>query len=179
MSNERKVILYIAMSLDGFIAAPDGDISFLSVAENGDEDYGYTRFLESVDTVIIGRKTYDKVHSMGFELPYPENDVYVVTRNSRPDEGKVKFYSGDLKELVDTLKTREGKHIYCDGGAETVHRLLQADLIDEMIISVIPVLLGGGISLFGNQFPEKKLELINTASFEKGLVQLHYRCIKT
>lgn len=167
------------MSVDGYIAKTDGDICFLSVAENGDEDYGYARFLESVDTVIIGRKTYDKVHSMGFELPYPENDVYVITRNSRPDEGKVKFYSGDLTGLVARLKALEGKHIYCDGGAETVHMLLQNDLIDEMIISVIPVLLGDGISLFGKQFPEKKLQLINSATFEKGLVQLQYRRIKT
>lgn len=178
MPNERKVILYIAMSVDGFIARSDGDISFLSVAEHDGEDYGYAKFTDSVDAVILGRKTYDKVHSMGYELPYLEKDIYVLTRTVQPEIGNLKFYSGDLKELVRNLKRKEGKDIYCDGGAETVNRLLQDDLIDELIISVIPVLLGGGISLFNADFPEKKLRLVNSTSYVKGLVQLHYERIK-
>ncbi len=174
----RKVMLYIAMSLDGFIAKSDGDISFLSAVEKDGEDYGYSKFLESVDAVILGRKTYDKVHEMGFELPYMDRDVYVLTRTNRPDSGKLKFYSGDLSELISGLKKQGGKHVYCDGGAATVHRLLQENLIDELIVSVIPVVLGGGIALFGVFAEEKKLRLIRTESFEKGLVQLHYEFLK-
>ena len=170
----RKVILYIAMSLDGYIAKPDGDISFLSVVEKEGEDYGYSAFTETIDTVILGRKTYDKVLSMGFTAPYGERNVYVLSRNPYPATDKITFYSGSLSELVSSLKSQSGKHIYCDGGAETVHQFLQNDLFDELIISIIPVLLGDGIRLFGKSFPEQKLQLVSSKSFEKGLVQLHY-----
>lgn len=171
---DRKVILYIAISLDGFIAKPDGDISFLSVVEQEGEDYGYSAFFESVDTVILGRKTYDKVLSMGIESPYGDRNVFVLTRNSRPVAGNITFYSGSLPELMTYLKSQSGKHIYCDGGTETAGQFLRNDLFDELIISVIPVLLGDGIRLFGQRFQEQKLRLIRCESFEKGLVQLHY-----
>jgi dihydrofolate reductase len=170
----RKLILYIAMSLDGFIAKPDGDISFLSQVEQEGEDYGYSEFIQTVDTVILGRKTYDKVLSMDLDLPYGDRIVYVLTRSSQQESGKVHFYSGSLPELISSLKSQEGKHIYCDGGAETVNRLLQDNLFDELIISIIPVLLGDGIRLFGKAFQEQKLKLVKTKSFEKGLVLLHY-----
>lgn len=174
MSNNRKVILYIAMSLDGFIAKPDDDISFLFEVEQEGEDYGHAKFLETVDTVILERKTYDKILSMGLESPYGERKVYVLTRHSKPDIGKITFYSGSLPELVSSLKDQTSKNIYCDGGAKTVDRFLQDDLFDELIISIIPVLLGDGIRLFRGEQTEKKLKLVSAKSFEKGLVQLHY-----
>ncbi len=170
----RKVILYIAMSLDGYIAKPDGDISFLSAVEKEGEDYGYFKFLETVDTIVLGRKTYDKVISMGYELPYGDRNVFVLTRNPQPATNKITFYSGSISELISNVKNKEGLNIYCDGGAETVHEFLMHDLFDELIISVIPVLLGEGISLFKGGFPEKKLQLEKSTTFEKGLVQLHY-----
>lgn len=170
----RKVMLFIAMSLDGFIAKPDGDISFLSAVELEGEDYGYSTFIESVDTVILGRKTYDKVQSMGIVQPYGDRKVIVLTRNVHPKTDQNTYYSGSLPELIFKLKSKKGKYIYCDGGAETIHQLLQHDLIDEMIISIIPILLGDGIRLFGSGFPEKKLQLVKSTAFEKGLVQLHY-----
>ncbi len=170
----RKVILYIAMSLDGFIAKPDGDISFLSEVEQEGEDYGYSAFMESVDSVVLGRKTYEKILSMGVDKPYGEREVYVLTRNTHSGTDKLTFYSGSLPQLISSLKSKSGKNIYCDGGAETVQRLLQDDLIDEFIISIIPILLGDGISLFNKRFQEKKLQLVKSKSFEKGLIQLHY-----
>ena len=172
----RKLCLFIAMSLDGFIAKPDGNISFLSMVEKEGEDYGYTAFMEGIDTVILGRKTYDKVSSMVPEWEYGNRDVYVLTRTPRPDSGKKKFYFGDLNELITTLKSRNGKNIFCDGGAETVSLFLQDELFDELIISIIPVLLGDGIKLFGNNSQEQKLHLVSSKAFEKGLVQLHYMC---
>lgn len=174
MATNRKIILYIAMSLDGFIAKSDGDISFLSQVEKDGEDYGYSSFTETVDTVILGRKTYEKVLSMGFDLPYGERNIYVLTRNPHPATEKITFYSGSLSELIASLKSQTGKHIYCDGGAEIVNLFLQENLLEELIISVIPVLLGDGIRLFGKSFPKQKLQLVNCSSFEKGLVQLHY-----
>jgi len=178
MQNNRKLFLYIAMSLDGFIAKADDDISFLSQVEKEGEDYGYSTFLESVDTIILGRKTYDKILSMGFELPYGSREVYVLTRSPKPGSGSLHFYSGDVSDLILNLKSQEGKHIYCDGGAETILQLLMDDLIDEMIISIIPILLGDGISLFKGGLQEKKLQLISADTFEKGLVQLHYIFVK-
>ncbi|MFA5326606.1 MAG: dihydrofolate reductase family protein [Prolixibacteraceae bacterium] len=174
MHTDRKVILYIATSLDGFIAKSDGDISFLSSVEKEGEDYGYFSFLETIDTVILGRKTYDKVLSIGYELTYGDRNVFVLTRNPHPETDKITFYSGSLPELISNLKSKDGLNIFCDGGAETVHRLLQDELIDELIVSIIPVLLGDGIRLFKEGFPEQKLQFVQAKSFEKGLVQLHY-----
>lgn len=174
----RKVILYIAMSLDGFIARNDGDIGFLSQVEQEGEDYGYSAFTETVDTFILGRKTYEKVLSMGFEAPYGEREVYVLTRTPKPTAGTIHYFSGSLTDLIFRLKKQEGKHIYCDGGAETVHQFLLNDLFDELIISIIPVLLGDGIRLFGQSFPEQKLNLLSSKSFKKGLMQLHYIRVK-
>ena len=174
MKDTRKIILYIAMSLDGYIAKQNDDISFLTAVEQEGEDYGYSKFIETIDTVILGRKTYDKILAMGIDWPYGDRKVYVLTRAPKPDSGHIQFYSGSLSDLISTLKSQEGKHIYCDGGAETVHQLLQEDLIDELIISVIPIMLGDGISLFKGGLPEKRLQLIKSTSFEKGLVQLHY-----
>lgn len=177
MTTDRKVILYIAVSLDGYIAAPGDDLSFLSLVEEKGEDYGYGDFVETVDTVIVGRRTYDKVLSMGVDHLYAGKDAYVVTRTPRPDSGSVKFYPGSLKTLIARLKAESGKHIFVDGGAEVVNELLCEDLIDEFIISVIPVLLGEGIRLFKDGRPELKLELISTRQFFKGLAQLHYKRI--
>lgn len=172
--NNRKVILFIAASLDGFIAKPDGDISFLSAVEQPGEDYGYSAFLDSVDTVILGRKTYNKILSMVSELAYGNRNVFVLTRKPQPATDKITFYTGSLVDLIANLKNATGRNIFCDGGAETVHRFLQSDLFDEIIISIIPVLLGNGIRLFNEGFPQKKLRLSHAKSFEKGLVQLHY-----
>jgi len=174
-SGDRKVILYIAMSFDGYIAKRDGDLSFLSIVEKEGENYGYTDFVKTVDTVIVGRKTYDKILSMGYAFPHSDKDTYIITRTSRPSVGSVKFYTGSLNDLVARLKSTDGKHIFVDGGAEIVNELLKDNLIDEFYISVIPVLLGDGISLFKSGRPVIGLKLISSKSFEKGLVQLHYK----
>jgi dihydrofolate reductase len=174
MSSERKVILYISMSLDGFIAKPNGDLSFLSVVEQEGQDYGYADFLRTVDTVIIGRKSYDKVISMGYDYPVSYRNVYIITRTKRPDNGQLKYFTGSLRTLITDLKKNYGKNIYCDGGSEIVNELLKDNLIDEFYISVIPVILGEGIPLFKNGGPEINLELVSSVKFNKGLVQLHY-----
>ena len=175
MAQERKLILYIAMSLDGYIADQQEDLGFLSTVEQPGEDYGYTAFTQTVDAIILGRKTYEKVLAMGFEYPHTDKEVYIITRTARPPAGSFQFYTGSLKTLVASLKSKPGKHIYCDGGAEIVHELASQQLIDEYIISIIPILLGGGIRLFKDGRPEQKLTLLSSRSFEKGLVQVHYK----
>jgi len=174
MTTQRKVILYIAMSLDGYIATPDNGLEFLSQVEEKDQDYSYTDFVNTVDTVIVGRKSYDKVLSMGLEYPHSNKNLYIITRTPRPAVGSTKFYSGNLKELILDLKSNKGKNIYVDGGAEVANELLNDNLIDEFYISIVPALLGNGISLFKNDRPGLKLKLISSKSYNKGLVQLHY-----
>ena len=163
------------MSLDGYIAKPNDDLGFLSLVEQEGQDYGYADFVKTVDAVIVGRKTYDKVISMGFDFPHADKDAYIITRTPRPNIGSIKFYTGDLKALVDKLKSENGKNIFCDGGAEIVNELLKSDLIDEFIISVIPILVGNGTKLFKDNRPEQQLELLSAKTFDTGLTQLYYK----
>lgn len=173
----RKVKLFIATSLDGFIAQPNDDLSFLKLVEKEGEDYGYTAFTSTVDTIIIGRKTYDYVVKEICASHYDngKRDVYVVTRTDRPDSGRIKFYSGSLVDLIAKLKSKKGKDIYCDGGAEVVNELLKNDLIDELTISIVPILVGNGTRLFKEGRPEQLLEFVSAKTFDTGLVQLYYK----
>jgi dihydrofolate reductase len=174
----RKVIVYIAASVDGYIAAPDGDLSFLSKVEKEGEDYGYAAFISTVDTVVLGKNTYDKILSMGYPFPHADKDAYVITRTERETKGFTHFYKGDVAELITTLKKNEGKNIFIDGGAFVVNELLKKGLVDELYLSYIPVLLGDGIKLFSTGIPLQNLELLTVKKFETGLVQLHYRFVK-
>lgn len=175
MTTDRKVILYISMSLDGYIATKDNSLEFISMVEQEGEDYGYNDFVKSIDAVIIGRKTYEKVIEMGYEYPHTDKDVYIVTRTAKPSIGNFKFYSDDLSRLVNHLRSQPGKNIYCDGGSEIANELIKNNLVDEFIISVIPILLGDGIKLFNDGRPKQTLELISAKQFDKGLTQLHYK----
>ncbi len=172
----RKVILYICMSLDGFIASNDDDISWLSVVEKEGEDYGYSEFVKSIDTYMVGRKTYDKVLQLtGGEFPQADEfDCYVITRQERAEEKGINFYNGDLEKLISRLKSVEGKNIYCDGGGEIVKLLMEKNLIDEYIVSVVPIILGGGKKLFSGNTPRIHLSAQPVKYFETGMVQLHY-----
>lgn len=173
----RKTSLFIATSLDGYIAKPNDDLTFLKLVEKAGEDYGYVEFTDTIDTLIIGRRTYDYVlKEVGLShYDNGQRDVYVITRTERPQVGRTIFYTGNLTELVKRLKSENGKNIYCDGGAEVINELLEHDLIDEFIISVIPVLLGSGTRLFKDGRPEQTLELLSAKTFDTGLTQLHYR----
>lgn len=172
----RKLSLFIAMSLDGYIAKPNDDLSFLKIVEKEGEDYGYADFTSQIDTIIIGRKTYDYVLKEIGPSHYDngQRDVYVITGTERPKVGRTTFYTGDITELINHLKYGKGKNIYCDGGAQIINELLKHQLIDEFTISMIPILLGGGTRLFKDGRPEETLEFITVKTFETGLVQLKY-----
>lgn len=174
----RKVFVYIAASLDGYIAQPNDDLSFLSIVEKEGEDYGYAEFMSGIDTVIVGRRTYDWVKQHAPDFTHKDKTAYIITRTPRESEGSTHFYTGDLKELIAKLKSEEGANIFIDGGAQVVNAMLQEKLIDEIIISYIPILVGDGIRLFNDGRPEQKLELVSTKQFEKGLVQVHYRVVQ-
>jgi len=170
----RKTILFIAMSLDGFIADEDGGIDFLSAVESPGEDYGYSQFISHVDTVIMGRKTYDKVLSFGIDFPHAGKKCYVWSQSRIGKDKNVDYVQGDLTGLLSSIRSTPGKDIFIDGGATLVHALMEKNLIDQYIISVIPVMLGSGIPLFRSGRPAEKLHLIQSLSYPKGLVQLWY-----
>lgn len=173
----RKISLFIATSLDGYIAKPNDDLSFLKLVEKEGEDYGYAEFTDTIDTLIIGRRTYDYVLKEIGSSHYDngQRDVFVITRTQRPKVGRTTFYTGSLNDLVKQLKSENGKNIYCDGGAEVINELLKNDFVDEFIISVVPVLLGNGTKLFKDGRPEQLLEFVTVKTFDTGLVQLHYK----
>lgn len=174
-SENRKLLLYIACSLDGFIAAQNDDLTFLSIVEKEGEDYGYNEFMNTIDTVIMGRKTYDKVLTLVETFPHADKTCYIITRSQKEAKNNVVFYNNDLKTLIEKLKSEKGKNIFVDGGAEIVNELIKLRLIDEFYISIVPCILGSGIKLFKDQNPYRDLELLSAKSFDTGLVQLHYQ----
>ena len=175
MSNS-KLSLYISMSLDGFIATKDDGLDWLSIVQQEGEDYGYAEFTKDVDAYIVGRATYDVVMKLtGGVFPQAEKfKCYIITRQEREDENGVTFYNGDIEALIHQLKSEGSKKIYCDGGGQIVKLLMEKDLIDEYIVSVIPIILGDGKRLFLGGTDQIKLKAVSVKQFESGLVQLHY-----
>lgn len=171
---KRKLILFIAMSLDGYIADQNQGLEFLDTVQKQGEDYGYTAFSKTVDTIIIGRKTYEKVLSFGGKWPYGNKKCFVLSNSLKGEREHVILFSGNPATLIEDIRQKPGKNIYCDGGAEVINSFLQEGLIDELTISVIPILLGSGIRLFQQGRPMQKLQLKSSRSYPSGLVQLSY-----
>lgn len=172
-----KVTLYIAASLDGYIARSDGGIDWLSFLDTEGEDYGYTAFYESIDAILLGSNTYEV--GLGFdEWPYPEKKSFVFTqRPLKSDREDVVFISETVKPALANIEAQGYKNIWLVGGGALINSFLQHSLIDEYIISIIPIILGGGIQLFPPPSPEEKLELINSKQYSTGLLQAHYKRI--
>ena len=165
----RNVILFIATSLDGYIAGPAGEIDWLFA----DQDYGYTEFLANVDTVLMGRKTYDVSLSFG-EYPYRGTRGFVWSRTRSGQDANVTFVSKDVGPFVSALKQETGRNIWLVGGAELVAECVRHDLIDEFMIFVHPIILGNGIPLFQAPLPRRTLRVTQLERFSSGLVQLSY-----
>ena len=174
--NNRKLVLYISMSVDGFIATPHDDLSWLSIVEKENEDYGYSLFNKTVDTYVVGRITYDTILKLtgGTFPPAEKHQCYVITKQKRENENGVVFYNGNIEDLIIKLKEKKGKNIYCDGGAQIVKLLMEKNLIDEYIISVIPIILGKGKRLFIGDIDPINLKAKPSKYFDTGLVQLKY-----
>ena len=170
-----KIALYIATSLDGYIARPDGGIDWLSIVERAGEDYGYAAFYESVDAVLMGSKTYELC--LGFSAwPYPGKKAFVFTqRRLKSDRDDVIFVSPDVRKALTEFETQGLKNLWLVGGGALTGAFLQQGLIDEFIISVVPIFLGDGIRLFPAPGAEARLELVGSTSYPSGLVQAHYR----
>ncbi len=168
-----KASVFIATSLDGFIARANGDLDWLPAG--GGEPHGYDEFIASVDALIIGRKTYETV--LGFEAwPYGEKPVFVLSSRAlapAPAGAVVEHMSGPPAEIVSRLTARGIEHAYVDGGI-TVQGFLQAGLIQRFILTRVPVLLGAGIPLFGVTGRDIPLRHVATRQYASGLVQSEY-----
>lgn len=173
----QRLRVFIACSLDGFIAGPDHDLSWLPDPPEGtDEDYGWNGFIQDIGCLLMGRGTYDAVEAMeGVEWPHTERDTLVVTH--RPLENappRVFAASGDIVSLVAQAKERAaGKDVYIDGG-DLIRQALDAGLVDEMIVSVCPTILGAGHALFAGARRRHSLVLEAAREMPGGLVQLTY-----
>lgn len=172
----RKVILFIAMSLDGYIADAGGGVDWLQGQDPAVEPLDtYTTFIKDVDTVLMGRKTH---HQIVTELSpgmwvYDGQLTYVFTHHQQPDADGIRFVNADPVALVRQLQTQAGKDIWICGGADIVRQLMQADLIDRYRITVIPTLLGGGVRLFEETGKAVPLRLLHTSA-KNGMVELIY-----
>ena len=169
----RHIVLFIASSIGGYIARLAGSIDWLFT----DEDYGYSEFYDSIDTTLMGKRTYKDVLSFG-EFPYPDKTNYVFTRREgMMDTENVQFITGSIPAFVRQLKKEDGKDIWLVGGGQINTILLSTGLIDRMILSVHPVILGQGIPLFGGIPAETHFKLERSQVFPSGLVQLSYKAI--
>ena len=169
--------VFIATSLDGYIARPDGDLDWLAGHENGatSEDYGYREFMESIDAVIMGRNTFDKV--MSFEKwPYSKKVVVLSNRSVEIPahlSDKLEVMQGSPQDVITRQSQNGMDHFYIDGG-NTIQQFLRAGLIQKLTITRIPVLIGDGIPLFGTLENDIELNHLYTTHFESGFVQSTY-----
>ncbi|KAA3625142.1 MAG: dihydrofolate reductase [Bacteroidetes bacterium] len=170
----RKIIIYIASSLDGYIARKDGAIDWLPT--EADEDYGYEAFLQGVDTVLMGNKTYQQVRGFDVEYPYKNFKNFVFTRNQDLSKDEyVDFIREEPASFMKTLKNQPSGNIWLIGGGEIINNATIQGVADELILFVMPVVLGEGLPLFLKSADDRKLELLNSKTYKSGVVELHYK----
>ena len=171
-----KTILYVATSLDGFVAGKNDDISWLF--PYNDVDYGFDEFFSHIGAIIQGRRSYEVEAQHGWETPHPV-PTFVLSHNNITEKASkrsdvVVFTNEDITEVLMKAKKLTDKHIWIEGGANVAQQFLRRELIDEIILSLVPVILGDGVRLFDNIQKQIDLSLIDAKRFDKGLVQLIY-----
>jgi dihydrofolate reductase len=176
MPKRRNVIVHIATSADGYIARPDGDLDWLTSRPAPKGFYGMGAFMKSIDTMVLGRKTYDVSLRMGAKFDSKSRSV-VFSRHAPPADAPpgVEFVSGAIGPFVSRLRERPGKDIWLMGGGEIIASFLDEHAIDEFVISVVPVFIGDGIPLIARRHRHVPLGLHSVERFEDGLVQLRYQ----
>jgi dihydrofolate reductase len=182
MSSTGRVRVYVAMSLDGYIAGPDDDLSWLPEVDETQSDagaVGFEQFIADVGALLMGRRTFDVVMSFDADWPYGDRPVLVATHRPLDPPGlpgkHVRAASGDIVELIASAREAAGgKDVYLDGGI-LVGQALDANLVDELILTVVPVVLGGGAPLFAGVTQQSDFEFTGTHRYGGGLVQLHAR----
>ena len=169
------IAYYVAMSLDGYIATPDGGVGWLSEFEGGDVDYGYADFLASLDTVLMGRRTYEQVLTFGV-WPYQGKACWVFSHQElAPASPEVIVTAATPLEVATEMAARRLRRAWLVGGAALAASFRSAGLISEYYVAVIPIILGAGIPLFAAPGPRHRLALAEATPYPNGIVMLHYR----
>ncbi len=176
MSKTRKIIVHIATSADGYIARPDGNLEWLTSRPAPKGFYGMDAFMKTIDTKLLGRKTYEESVRLGAQFDSKDRHI-VFSRRTSPKQlpPGVEFVSGEIGPMVGRLKQQPGKNIWLMGGGELIASFLDARAIDEFVISVVPVFIGDGIPLIARRHRHVSLELLSSQRFDDGLVRLQYR----
>lgn len=176
MGKNRKVILYIAMSLDGYIASENDSLDWLFRVQ-GQGDNGYSKFYQTIDTILIGRRTYDWImeHEKG-ELPYKDKKCYVFSKSNIKDQ-HIDVINEEIVSFTNKLKSDVGENIWIVGGGVLLHSFIKHKLVDEIRITIAPVLLGKGIPLFNHVDVEQELQLVDTARYNQ-FIELQYDVVK-
>ena len=179
MTNRRKIIVHIATSADGYIARPDGDLEWLTSRPAPEGFYGMNTFMKSIDTKLLGRKTYEVSLRMGAKFD-AKNPTIVFSRHPPAGDATtgVEFVKGAIGPFVSRLRQQPGKDIWLMGGGELIASFLDEQAIDEFVISVAPVFIGDGIPLIARRHRDVLLDLQSVERFDDGLVQLHYHIQK-
>jgi len=168
----RKVILGVAVSLDGFIEGPNGEYDWCFT----DQDYGLSEFFKSVDTVFMGRKSYELTQQIQGDNPWDNMTTYVFSNSLKEVKGEnSKLIAGDIEAQVKDILKQPGKNIWMFGGAELLTTFVNNGWIDEYWLSIHPIVLGSGKALFQNIHERKKLKLVHHQIYETGLVSLRYQ----
>ena len=170
----RKIVLGLGISIDGYIARPDGAVDFLFMPK----DYSMAPFFATIDTAIMGRKTLDVALKMGGGSSFGPS-TYVFSRSQPPGKrDNVVFVNQSPAVFIRRLRKQRGKDIWLMGGGELARDFLKADLVDELYIGIVPVLIGAGIPLFPPGFPQRNFSLIENKTYSKGLIALKYRRVR-
>ncbi|MEI4768067.1 dihydrofolate reductase family protein [Psychrobacillus sp. FJAT-51614] len=173
MMAKRNVLFYGAISLDGYIARENHSLDWL-IGTEGEEDTGFSEFYETVDTILMGRNTYEQILILSpKEFPYKNKNCYVFSRSLSISNNDVKFINEDIIGFTQSLKEQEGKRIWLVGGGEVLQPLLKANIIDEFIIQIAPSIIGRGIPLFVPGNYGKDLTLVDVRRY-KQFAELHY-----
>src|SRR5690349_148219 len=170
----RKIVLGLAITLDGFIEGPNGEYDWCF----SDQDYGMKDFLESVDAVLYGRKSYELMMNWEGGNPFANKKSYVFSNSWTDGSDQFELVSGNVIEKVKDLKASNGKDIWLFGGASLTTSLMNNNLVDELWLSVHPIILGKGKPLFRELSNRVKLELVEAKPYETGLMSLRYRIVK-
>ena len=175
MTKRRKVIVHIAASADGYIARPDGNLDWLTSRPAPKGFYGMNAFMKTIDTTIFGRKTYEESLRLGAPFGSKSRSI-VFSRQARPANAPsgVEFVNEPIGPFVNRLREQAGKDIWLMGGGDLIASFLDAQAIDEFVVSVVPVFIGDGIPLIARRHRQVPLDLQSVERFEDGLVQLHY-----
>lgn len=174
----NNIKLYIATTIDGFIAREDGSLDWLDELPNPNQiDYGYTDFYATIDKVVIGRKTYEEVLGFDVDWPYEDSTTYVVTLKDgyQPQTNNTEVIHKIDQEAISRIKSAGQKDVWVIGGGLIITEFLNLSAIDKMILCVIPAILGNGIRLFPNHPKETKFDLVKAEPFDTGAVMLTYK----